>query len=146
MPSEGSTAPTPVPAAGGAPAIARGVLIALLPSIGGTSGVDGYIEAVGFDTPAWWYYGSTVFLTLLIFSWYHFDSRARGFRRSKLMNIAVLAVAVAGIPWYVFRSRPAAERKRALLRMLAYIVVAVLCGLGGEWIGGAIADGWKDAE
>ena len=122
-------------------------MIGLLPCIAVSSGVDGYIEAGGSQPPAWWHYCSTVFLTLLIFTWYHFDSRARGYRRSKLLNIAILAVAIAGVPWYVYRSRsPGTERKRAMLRLLAYFMVAGLSALGGEWVGGLMVTGWEDAE
>jgi hypothetical protein len=49
-----------------------------------------------------------VFLGLaafLIFYWYHIDTEERGYRRTSLLNISVIALAVVALPYYFFRSR-----------------------------------------
>ena len=41
----------------------------------------------------------------LIFLWYYRDTEERGFRRTPLLNIGVIAVAIVALPYYFFRSR-----------------------------------------
>lgn len=39
------------------------------------------------------------------FAWYYFDSEAIGYRRGKLLNVGVVALAIVALPYYFFRSR-----------------------------------------
>lgn len=67
----------------------------------------------------------------LLFLWYHVDSEQRGYRRSGLLNVAVVCMAAVALPYYLFRSRGARRGAAALLLALG--------GVGAcwalEWIG-----------
>ncbi|UOV04000.1 hypothetical protein MUU75_12625 [Pseudoxanthomonas mexicana] len=73
----------------------------------------------------------TIVGVLLIFAWYRLDVRQTGYRRSPLLNVAVVAIAILGLPYYFFRSRGA---KRGLvatgLFLLTIVSSSVLAALG----------------
>jgi hypothetical protein len=48
---------------------------------------------------------ATLLATGLVFGWYLVDSNRRGYPRTPLLSIAVVAVAFVAIPYYLFRSR-----------------------------------------
>lgn len=75
-----------------------------------------------------------VIVSYLAFLWYRGDSDARGFRRSRWLSVAVVAFTVATIPYYLVRSRGAAERGRALV---AYAACLAAAGFA-VWVGMAI--------
>jgi amino acid transporter len=58
----------------------------------------------------------------LIFLWYRADTNARGYRRTALLNVGVVALAVVALPYYFFRSRGA---KGGLLATLAFFAVFI---------------------
>jgi amino acid transporter len=69
---------------------------------------------------------------LLIFAWYRLDSDQRGYRRSIALNASVIAIAVVGLPWYLFRSRGAKRGLIAtLIAVVLYVVFAALSLAGG---------------
>ena len=68
----------------------------------------------------------TVIGVLLIFAWYRFDSAQTGYRRSAGLNIAVIAIAIIGLPYYFFRSRGA---KRSLIATLLFLLTIIGSGL-----------------
>jgi len=46
-------------------------------------------------------------VTLLVFSWYRLDTEQYGYRRTRWLNIGVVAFAVLALPYYFFRTRGA---------------------------------------
>jgi hypothetical protein len=70
--------------------------------------------------------------SLLIFAWYRLDSDQRGYRRSIGLNIGVIAIALIGLPYYLFRSRGA---KRGLIAtgvaLVVYVASVALTYAGG---------------
>jgi hypothetical protein len=75
-----------------------------------------------------------VVVSYLCFLWYRGDSDARGFQRSRWLSVAVVACAVATIPYYLVRSRRDGERGRALMTYAAYLAAAAFA----VWVGMAI--------
>lgn len=71
---------------------------------------------------------------LLIFAWYRLDSDQRGFRRSPGLNIGIIAVAIVGLPYYLFRSRGAKRGFMATCAVLAIYAVSVALYVGGIYI------------
>lgn len=73
----------------------------------------------------------TLLGVLLIFAWYRLDAALSGYRRSTGLNIAVIAIAIIGLPYYFFRSRGA---KRGLIAtglfLLAIIGFSLLTAMG----------------
>ncbi len=71
---------------------------------------------------------------VLIFAWYHVDSSRRDFRRSAVLNVLVIAVAVIGLPYYFFRSRGFRRGAVAVLGMILVLFMAgIMTGLGEWW-------------
>jgi hypothetical protein len=72
------------------------------------------------------------------FLWYCRDSNARDYIRSRWLSVAMVSVGLLAIPYYLWRSRPAGQRGRALLRFFGFVVLLVLVtalGMGiGEWL------------
>lgn len=70
----------------------------------------------------------TLLGALLIFSWYHLDSTRAGYRRSKVLNIAVILIAIIALPYYFFRSRGAKRGLVAtglfLLTLLGFVLLS----------------------
>ncbi len=76
--------------------------------------ITGSMEKQHLLLPAWWELTATITLMVLILSWYHKDSNTRQFRRTPWLTMAILGVAIFGIPYYLIRSRPAGKKWRAL--------------------------------
>ena len=53
-------------------------------------------------SPELWFLSIFVFL---IFFWYRLDTDQHAYRRTPLLNVAVVALAVLALPYYFFRSR-----------------------------------------
>ncbi|KAF1714463.1 hypothetical protein CSC71_03565 [Pseudoxanthomonas sangjuensis] len=81
--------------------------------------------------------GVAILGAILIFAWYRLDAAQLGFRRRPLLNVAVIAVAILGLPYYFFRSR---GFKRGLaatgLFLLAILSSGVLTILGSAAVYG----------
>ncbi|MCS0612571.1 hypothetical protein NX783_07425 [Massilia kyonggiensis] len=79
-----------------------------------------------------WAVLSTVLFSFLSFCWYRLDSDARHYRRTALLNVGIVMIAIFAVPYYLVRSRPAGQKGRALLRLAGFCLVLVAsAGLGG---------------
>jgi hypothetical protein len=58
----------------------------------------------------------------LVFFWFRIDANQRGYRRSPLLNVLVLALAIVALPYYFFRSRGFAG---GLLATGAFVLVII---------------------
>lgn len=80
----------------------------------------------------------TLLFSFLSFCWYRLDSEARLYRRTALLNVGIVMLAVVAVPYYLVRSRPAGQKSRSLLRFAGFcVLLAVAAGLGGiayEWL------------
>jgi FAD/FMN-containing dehydrogenase len=73
----------------------------------------------------------------LILCWLHFDTRERGYRRSKALLMAVFVLPMVAVPWYLFRSRGARAGARATTLALLLMLAALACYGGGARLAGA---------
>lgn len=115
------------------------VLIALLVYAAALSGLLTWMDHQRIREPEWMVVATSMVFSLLCFWWYWLDASARSYRRTPLLNVAVVALAVLAIPYYVIRSRPRGEKLKALARLVGFVmltVVASLVGaLPGAWMG-----------
>jgi hypothetical protein len=74
----------------------------------------------------------------LLFAWYYYDSIDRGFKRTRLMSMGVIVLAIIFLPVYLIRSRSGNQRWLAVLKFFAFMfllgVVAVVSGLPITWL------------
>ena len=100
--------------------------------------VDAREMALGVQSNGWAVL-STVLFSFLSFCWYRLDSDAHQYRRTALLNVGVVMLAIVAVPYYLVRSRPAGQKGRALLRLAGFCVLLGAAGaLGGiayEWLG-----------
>jgi hypothetical protein len=68
-------------------------------------------------------FGPMVLGLAFLFAWMHFDERRHTYRRSPLLNIGIVALAILFVPVYLIRSRPPGRR---LLSVLAFFGVVAL--------------------
>ena len=71
----------------------------------------------------------------LCFYWYRLDSERRGYQRSLGLNVAIILLAVAAMPYYMVRSRPQGEKGRALLRLAGFVLLLMAAAFVGSFIG-----------
>lgn len=109
---------------------ARGIVLISLAVIGFAGGMARQLLAPGqsfaqADLPF-------ALLTVgLVFAWYRMDSRRCGYRRSPVLDVMVVAIAILALPYYFFRTRGLLGGLRATgLLVLAVIGYSVLqfCG------------------
>jgi peptidoglycan/LPS O-acetylase OafA/YrhL len=67
-----------------------------------------------------------------MFMWVHYDSLERRYRRSALLNIGIVALALVFLPAYLVKSRPPGERPRAFFGLAVIVLLMALA----EWIAG----------
>ena len=60
----------------------------------------------------------------LVFLWFRLDADQRGYGRSPLLNISVVALAIVALPYYFFRSRGFTQ---GILTTGAFVLVLVAC-------------------
>jgi hypothetical protein len=89
-------------------------------------GMSAYLEAHRIHEPPWSVAGTSIGFSLLIFWWYWADSTLRSYRRSPLLNVAVVALAFLAIPYYLLRSRQQGQRVVAVVKMLGFVVLIVV--------------------
>ena len=98
-------------------ALANGIAMVLAPA----QQWQMFVEVVG-----------TLGLSLLAFAWYCFDARERAFRRIRMQDFGVAAVALVGMPIYLVRTRGAGRGALAFAGMvLFYLLLIILLLLGG---------------
>ena len=104
--------------------------------------VDARETALGIQSGGWAVL-STLMFSFLSFYWYRLDSEARLYRRTALLNVGIVMLAIVAVPYYLVRSRPAGQKGRALLRLAGFCLLLVAAGtLGGiayEWLAPATA-------
>jgi hypothetical protein len=102
----------------------------------GVSGISTYFSVRRIAEPEWWIICTTVVFSMLIFWWYWLDSESRSYRRSALLSMAIVAIALFAVPYYVLRSRAKGERLRALKKLVGFVGILVLASaFGGSVVG-----------
>jgi len=114
------------------------ILALLVMVISGSAMIDSYFAAQLIRAPAWWAIVSTVAISATIFAWYYFDSSEVGYARNKWLNIVVVALALIGIPVYLFKSR-AGRRTRSFLKLFGFLGIAYGVATLGALIVGIVS-------
>ena len=88
-------------------------------------GMSAYLDSHGIREPNWSVVSTSIGFSLLVFWWYWVDSTLRSYRRSPLLNVAVVAVSFVAIPYYLLRSRQKGQRLMAVVRMSCFVALLV---------------------
>ena len=68
-----------------------------------------------------------------IFCWFRFDSDERNYRRSPILSIMMIALAILAMPYYLFRTRGIGKGIVATLIFLCCMLAVGFVSWGGEW-------------
>jgi CDP-diglyceride synthetase len=107
------------------------VLIALLVFGAVLSGYLEFLQMRRLPEPEIVQVGSMIAFSVLTFAWYKFDSDIRGYKRSPLLNVSVVALGLLVVPYYLIRSRERGHRLKAVISFIGYVlafVVALVLG------------------
>ena len=77
--------------------------------------------------------------SFLAFYWYRLDSDARQYRRSLLLNAAVIGLGTVAVPYYLLRSRPWGQKGRAVLRAVGFMLLLSATLAAGLFVHAALA-------
>ena len=69
-----------------------------------------------------------------VFMWLHHDALEYGYRRSALLNIGIVAVALIFVPVYFIRARPRGRRLKPVLTFFLLVAVWACVGLAAEFV------------
>jgi hypothetical protein len=101
------------------------ILFLLLLYVAALSGMASYLDARRVAEPQWSVVVTSLAGSLLVFWWYWADSTSRSYRRSPLLNVAVVAVGFLAVPYYLLRSRERGQRLFAMAKLLGFVVLMV---------------------
>jgi hypothetical protein len=82
---------------------------------------------------------ATILFIILVYQWYSLDRRARRYDSSPFLNLAVMLVAIVGLPVYFVRSRGWKGGLAASALAFAVLLVSVALSAAGMWAGQALA-------
>ena len=74
------------------------------------------------------HFGPMIVALAFVFAWLHYDAPQWSYRRSPLLNVGIVAIALVFVPVYLIRSRPPGRRLRAILGFLGLFVLWLLIG------------------
>ncbi len=107
-------------------------LFALLVWAFGIGALNKYFNLGQAEKYEGWLMVSTVVSGIIVFAWYYSDSELHQYKRSKWLNIGVVALALLAVPYYLIRSRPQGKRGKALVKCFGFCVVALLSSVLGS--------------
>lgn len=81
------------------------------------------------------YIGALVCDLFLVFAWYRSDARWRSFRRSRALDICVIAFMGVALPYYLFRSRGLRRGFLATAGAIAFMLASWLVAGTGALVG-----------
>jgi hypothetical protein len=93
--------------------------------------IHGVHIARGTTQPEYLQVISSVLFGALTFLWFWIDSEARSFKRSLLLNVAIVGLAFVAVPYYLIRSRGEGERLIAIAKLIFFVVtlfIAIMIG------------------
>lgn len=101
------------------------VLIALLVFGAVLSGYLEFLEMRRIPEPEIVRVGSMIAFSVLTFAWYKFDSDIRGYKRTPLLNVGVVALGLFAVPYYLIRSRERGHRLKAVIFFIGFVLAFV---------------------
>ena len=69
-----------------------------------------------------------------IFMWLYHDAVEYGYRRSALLNIGIVAIALIFVPVYLVRARPRGQRLKPVLMFYLLVVAWMALGLATDFV------------
>ena len=101
------------------------ILVLLLLYVAALSGMTAYLDVRGIEEPQWFVILTMLLSSSLIFGWYWADSTLRSYRRSPLLNVGVIAVALLAVPYYLWRSREHGQRLKSIAKLCGFVLLVV---------------------
>ena len=74
----------------------------------------------------WAQFGPMLAALGFIFMWLHYDGLQVGYRRSALLNVGIVALALVFIPVYFYRSRPVGARWPMFFRFVGVFILWIV--------------------
>lgn len=102
------------------------ILVLLLVYLAALSGMASYFDMRGTAEPQWSVMVTSIAGSLLLFWWYWADSTSRSYRRSPLLNVAIIAVGFLAVPYYLLRSRERGQRLLAFAKLIGFVVLMII--------------------
>ena len=102
------------------------ILVLLLLYIAALSGMASYLDMRRTAEPQWSVMVTSISGSLLVFWWYWADSTSRSYRRSLLLNVAMVAVGFLAVPYYLLRSRERGQRLLAVAKLFGFVLLMVV--------------------
>jgi hypothetical protein len=99
--------------------------------------IHGVHIARGLPQPSHLQVVSSLVFGTLTFLWFWIDSELRSFKRSPLLSVAIVALAVIAVPYYLMRSRVEGERLLAFVKLIFFVVTLYIAIMMGGTSGAA---------
>lgn len=71
--------------------------------------------------------------SVLLFLWYRIDSEQRSYKRSRWLNIGIIAIAIVALPYYLIRSRGLKNGAIATGAMILLLLLSGALTFAGEY-------------
>jgi cytochrome bd-type quinol oxidase subunit 2 len=101
------------------------ILVLLLVYFAALGGMASYLDMRGIAEPQWSAIVTSIAGSLLLFWWYWADSTSRSYRRSPLLNVAIIALGFVAVPYYVLRSREKGQRLLAFAKLFGFVLLLI---------------------
>ena len=111
------------------------ILVPLLAYFAVLGGLMSYMDARQINEPQWLVMVTSIVGSLLVFWWYSTDSTSRSYRRSPLLNVAIIAIGIVAVPYYVLRSRERGKRLVAFAKLIGFALLAIVAMAIGVVLG-----------
>ena len=108
---------------------ARHALVCLIVLMALYGSVMGYYSARELEVPRAVELVTTLAFAALTYIWYYLDASERAYRRTMSMGAAIILVSLFAVPYYLVRSRPPGQRRKAVLRFLGFGLFTLLVPL-----------------
>lgn len=117
----------------------RSALFALLFIALLAGAMSGFAASRHAAQPLLWTHALDLMFSFLSFVWYCRDGDARSFIRSRWLNVAMVSVTALTIPYYLWRTRPRGQRRRAIMRYAGFGVLLGIAMAVGSLLGASLA-------
>jgi hypothetical protein len=107
------------------------ILVLLLLYTAALSVMVSYLDMRHIAEPQWSVVVTTIAGSLLVYWWYWADSTSRSYRRSQALNVAIIAVGILAVPYYLLRSREKGQRLVAVARLFGFVVLMAVAMIVG---------------
>ena len=113
------------------------ILVVFIVAAAAVAFVHGVHIARGIAQPGYLRIVSSAIFGALAFLWFWNDSEARSFKRSPLLSVAIVTLAVVAVPYYLMRSRGDGERFIAIAKLIFFVVILFIAIMIGGTSGAA---------